>query len=35
MDTNGELIWNGPEEHAFNFGVYEYNGAQILGWWNG
>ena len=35
MDTNGELIWNGPEEHAFNFGVYEYKDAQILGWWNG
>lgn len=35
MDGAGELIWNGPEEHAFNFGVYEYNGASVLAWWNG
>ena len=35
MDMNGELVWNGPGEHAFNFGVYEYEGAPILGWWNG
>ena len=35
MDMDGELVWNGPLEHAFNFGVYEYQGASVLGWWNG
>lgn len=35
MDASGELIWNGPLEHAFNFGVYDYNGADVLAWWNG
>lgn len=35
MDTNGELVWNGAEQHAFNFGVYHYKGASVLGWWNG
>ena len=35
MDMDGELIWNGPMEHAFNFGVYEYQGEQVLAWWNG
>ncbi|KAK5167466.1 uncharacterized protein LTR77_007165 [Saxophila tyrrhenica] len=35
MDMSGELIWNGPMEHAFNFGVYEYGGEPVLGWWNG
>jgi hypothetical protein len=35
MDMNGELVWNGPLEHAFNFGVYEYQGASVLAWWNG
>ena len=35
MDMYGELIWNGPEQHAFNFGVYEYQGEQVLAWWNG
>lgn len=35
MDMSGELIWNGPIEHAFNFGVYVFEGAQVLAWWNG
>lgn len=35
MDMDGELVWNGPIEHAFNFGVYEYNSKNVLGWWNG
>lgn len=35
MDMNGELIWNGPEQHAFNFGVYRYREEQVLAWWNG
>lgn len=35
MDVSGELVWNGPLEHAFNFGVYEYNGESVLAWWNG
>jgi hypothetical protein len=35
MDMDGELIWNGPEEHAFNFGVYQYDGDDVLAWWNG
>ena len=35
MDMYGELVWNGPEQHAFNFGVYEYHGAPVLAWWNG
>lgn len=35
MDMSGELVWNGAEQHAFNFGVYEYDGAPVLGWWNG
>ena len=35
FDMSGELVWNGPEQHAFNFGVYQYKGADILGWWNG
>ena len=35
MTASGDLVWNGPPEHAFNFGVYDYQGAQVLGWWNG
>ena len=36
VDQDGELVWNGPvPSHAFNFGVYEYKGEKVLGWWNG
>lgn len=35
MDMYGELVWNGPEEHANSFGTYVYNGADVLAWWNG
>jgi hypothetical protein len=35
MDVHGELVWNGPSEHAFNFGIYEYSGDKVLAWWNG
>lgn len=35
MDIDGELIWNGEEQHAFNFGVYDYLGEPVLAWWNG
>ncbi|CAJ2512171.1 Uu.00g051860.m01.CDS01 [Anthostomella pinea] len=35
MDMDGELVWNGPGEHAFNFGVQTYHGEQVLVWWNG
>jgi hypothetical protein len=27
--TDGELIWNGPETHAYNFGVYQLNGSDV------
>ncbi|KAK5115829.1 hypothetical protein LTR85_009423 [Meristemomyces frigidus] len=35
MDMYGELIWNGPDEHAFGFGVQTYKGEEVLVWWNG
>ena len=35
FDTYGNLIWNGPETHAFNFGVQRYQGKNVLVWWNG
>lgn len=35
MDMDGELVWNGPIEHAFSFGVQTYLGEQVLVWWNG
>lgn len=35
MDMYGRLIWQGPTEHAFNFGVQEYQGEPVLVWWNG
>ncbi len=35
MDADGELVWNGPIEHGFNFGVYILNGEKVLAWWNG
>ena len=35
MDMSGELVWNGPLEHAFNFGVYKYEDNPVLAWWNG
>lgn len=35
MDVYGNLIWNGPAEHAFNFGVQTYKGEQVLVYWNG
>ncbi|KAK6431280.1 hypothetical protein LTR95_012559 [Oleoguttula sp. CCFEE 5521] len=33
--TNGELIWSGPKGHAFAFGVQEYDGQDVLVYWNG
>lgn len=27
--TDGELIWNGPGIHAFNFGVQDFLGEQV------
>jgi len=30
MDMNGELVWNGPIEHAFAFGTQTYMGEQVL-----
>lgn len=35
FDTQGNLVWNGPETHAFNFGVQQYQGEDVLVWWNG
>ena len=35
MDMHGELVWNGPVEHGFAFGKYEYRGEPVLAWWNG
>ncbi|GAB7357940.1 hypothetical protein MBLNU230_g0107t1 [Neophaeotheca triangularis] len=35
MDVHGSLIWNGPDSHAFNFGVYAYQGEEVLAYWNG
>lgn len=35
VDANGNLIWNGPDSHAFNFGVYTYRNEQVLAYWNG
>lgn len=35
MGTNGHLIWNGPLEHAFNFGMQHYKGQDVLVYWNG
>ena len=35
MGMDGELIWNGPKEHAFAFGTQKYSGKQVLVWWNG
>lgn len=35
MGTNGHLIWNGPLEHAFNFGMQHYKGKDVLVYWNG
>ncbi|KAK4546296.1 hypothetical protein LTR36_001973 [Oleoguttula mirabilis] len=35
MDMYGELVWNGADEHAFGFGVQNYDGEEVLVWWNG
>ncbi|KAK5132004.1 hypothetical protein LTR08_000425 [Meristemomyces frigidus] len=35
MDMYGELVWNGPHTHAFAFGVQNYEGEDVLLWWNG
>lgn len=35
MDMHGELIWNGPEGHAFGFGKQKYLDEDVLVWWNG
>lgn len=34
VDTNGALVWNGPSEHAFNFGVQLYKGNPVLTYWS-
>ncbi|KAF2723688.1 hypothetical protein K431DRAFT_282784 [Polychaeton citri CBS 116435] len=33
--SNGGLVWNGPETHAFSFGVQQYQGEPVLVYWNG
>ena len=33
-DAN-ELIWFGPRGQAFNFGQYQYQGKNVLAYWNG
>ncbi|KAI7495056.1 hypothetical protein KC367_g7672 [Hortaea werneckii] len=35
MDMNGELVWNGPEGHAFGFGKQNYLDEDVLVLWNG
>ena len=35
MDSYGELVWNGPKQHAFNFGVQIYQSKPVLVSWNG
>ncbi|KAI6817162.1 hypothetical protein KC340_g14750 [Hortaea werneckii] len=35
MDMYGELVWNGPEGHAFGFGKQNYLDEDVLVWWNG
>lgn len=35
MDVYGNLVWNGPHEHAFGFSVQPYKGEDVLVWWNG
>ncbi|KAI6857861.1 hypothetical protein KC323_g7188 [Hortaea werneckii] len=35
MDMFGELVWNGPEGHAFGFGKQKYLDEDVLVWWNG
>lgn len=35
MDMDGELVWNGPSTHAFNFGAQQYKGDDVLVYWNG
>lgn len=35
MTSHGELIWNGPEQHAFSFGVQVYRNEKVLVGWNG
>lgn len=35
FDMDGTLIWNGPETHAFNFGLQRYRGEEVIVWWNG
>ena len=35
MGTDGKLVWNGPLEHAFNFGMQSYQGKSVLVYWNG
>jgi hypothetical protein len=33
-DTDGQLVWNGQDEHAFNFGVQLYKGRSVLAYWS-
>ena len=32
---DNELIWFGPRGQAFNFGQYQYQGKNVLAYWNG
>lgn len=35
MDSRGELVWNGPDGHAFSFGVQTYQHEKVLVSWHG
>ena len=35
MGNEGQLVWNGPSTHAFNFGMQQYKGKSVLVYWNG
>lgn len=35
MTGDGELVWNGPKQHAFSFGVQVYKNEKVLVGWNG
>lgn len=36
MTSGGELVWNGPRQNAFGFGVQDYRNEKVLvGWKNG
>lgn len=35
MSSEGELVWNGPRQYAFSFGVQKYKDERVLVAWNG